>query len=236
MNKILIIIEREFLKRIQKKSFIVLTIVSPLIMAALIFVPLWLSSIENDEQQHVAVIDPSGQYFKALKETETFHFTLVPSLNNEMRSEESPYDAVVSIPRGLLDNKAKVCIYSRKEVPVNLLSYVQTTLDDQVRQQRLKASGIAQLDKIISEVEKGTKVETVKWNDQGDETISSGVVAMVVGFLFTFLIYMFVVGYGGQVMQSVIEEKANRIVELMVSSVTDVRKPYKRKRLGLFSA
>ena len=86
---------------------------------------------------------------KALKETETFHFTLVPSLNNEMRSEESPYDAVVSIPRGLLDNKAKVCIYSRKEVPVNLLSYVQTTLDDQVRQQRLKASGIAQLDKII---------------------------------------------------------------------------------------
>ena len=141
MNKILIIIEREFLKRIQKKSFIVLTIVSPLIMAALIFVPLWLSSIENDEQQHVAVIDPSGQYFKALKETETFHFTLVPSLNNEMRSEESPYDAVVSIPRGLLDNKAKVCIYSRKEVPVNLLSYVQTTLDDQVRQQRLKASG-----------------------------------------------------------------------------------------------
>ena len=71
MNKILIIIEREFLKRIQKKSFIVLTIVSPLIMAALIFVPLWLSSIENDEQQHVAVIDPSGQYFKALKETET---------------------------------------------------------------------------------------------------------------------------------------------------------------------
>lgn len=55
MNKILIIIEREFLKRIQKKSFIVLTIVSPLIMAALIFVPLWLSSIENDEQQHVAV-------------------------------------------------------------------------------------------------------------------------------------------------------------------------------------
>ena len=199
MNKILIIIEREFLKRIQKKSFIVLTIVSPLIMAALIFVPLWLSSIENDEQQHVAVIDPSGQYFKALKETETFHFTLVPSLNNEMRSEESPYDAVVSIPRGLLDNKAKVCIYSRKEVPVNLLSYVQTTLDDQVRQQRLKASGIAQLDKIISEVEKGTKVETVKWNAQGDETISSGVVAMV--------------------MQSVIEEKANRIVELMVSSV-----------------
>ena len=102
MNKILIIIEREFLKRIQKKSFIVLTIVSPLIMAALIFVPLWLSSIENDEQQHVAVIDPSGQYFKALKETETFHFTLVPSLNNEMRSEESPYDAVVSIPLSLI--------------------------------------------------------------------------------------------------------------------------------------
>ena len=219
MNKILIIIQREFLKRIQKKSFIVLTIVSPLIMAALIFVPLWLASIENDDQQNVAVIDPSGQYYKALKNTDTFHFTQVPSLNNDLRSEDSPYDAVVSIPRTLAKGKAKTTIYSRKEVPANLLSYVQNTLDEQVRHQRLKAYGIAQLDKIIDEVEQGTEVETVKWNDEGGETLSSTFVAMGVGFLFTILIYTFVVGYGGQVMQSVIEEKANRIVELMVSSV-----------------
>jgi len=66
MNKILIIIQREFLKRVQKKSFILLTIATPFLMAALIFVPLWLSSVENDKQQHVAVIDPSGIYVKAL--------------------------------------------------------------------------------------------------------------------------------------------------------------------------
>lgn len=219
MNKILIIIQREFLKRIQKKSFILLTLATPFLMAALIVVPLWLSSIENDDQQRVAVIDPSGQYFPSLKSTDKFQFTQVPALNNEMRTEASPYDAVVSIPRALVEGKAKTTIYSRKEVPANLLSYVQTTLDDQVRRQKLEATGIAQLDKIIDDVEQGTEVETVKWNDEGGETLSDTAVAMGVGFLFTMLIYMFVIGYGGQVMQSVIEEKANRIVELMVSSV-----------------
>lgn len=219
MNKILIIIQREFLKRIQKKSFIILTLAMPFLMAALIVVPLWLSSIENDDQQRVAVVDPSGEYFNALKGSEKFHFTQVPALNNEMRTEKSPYDAVVTIPRGLAEGKGKVTIYSRKEVSANLSDYIQNSLDDQVRMQKLKATGIAQLDKIIDDVEKGIDVETVKWNDEGGESISSTAVAMGVGFLFTMLIYMFVIGYGGQVMQSVIEEKTNRIVELMVSSV-----------------
>lgn len=67
MNKILIIIQREFLKRVQKKSFILLTLATPFLMAALICVPLWLSSMENDTQQHVAVVDPSGVYVKALQ-------------------------------------------------------------------------------------------------------------------------------------------------------------------------
>lgn len=219
MNKILIIIQREFLKRIQKKSFILTTILSPLFMVALIFVPLWLGSIESDDQQNVAVVDPSGRYLKALEGSEKYKFTAVECLNNDMRSESSPYDAVVSIPRNPADTLSRVVIYSRKEVPTGLYDYVQTRIDDQVRRQKLEATGIAQLDQIIDQVEQGARVETVKWDDKGGETISSSVVAMVVGFLFTMLIYMFVVGYGGQVMQSVIEEKTNRIVELMVSSV-----------------
>ena len=219
MNKILIIIQREFLKRIQKKSFILTTILSPLFMVALIFVPLWLGSIESDDQQNVAVVDSSGRYLKALEGSEKYKFTAVKCLNNDMRSEFSPYDAVVSIPRNPADTLSRVVIYSRKEVPTGLYDYVQTRIDDQVRRQKLEATGIAQLDKIIDQVEQGARVETVKWDDKGGETISSSVVAMGVGFLFTMLIYMFVVGYGGQVMQSVIEEKTNRIVELMVSSV-----------------
>lgn len=219
MNKILIIIQCEFLKRVQKKGFIILTIVMPFLMAALIFVPLWLSSIQSDEQQHVAVIDPSGVYVKALQGSKAFLFSVQPVMTKEMRSEDSPFDAVVSISGDLVKNHGRVTIYSCKEVPANLRDYVQTKVDEAVQRQKLSATGIAGLDKIIDNVQSNVPLETVKWSKEGDEQTSSTDVAIAVGSIFTFLIYIFVISYGGMVMQSIIEEKTNRIVELLVSSV-----------------
>lgn len=219
MNKILIIIQREFLKRVQKKSFIILTIAMPFVMAALICVPLWLSSVENDKQQQVAVVDPSGVYVKALQGSRAFEFTAQPKLTREMQGEDSPYDAVVSVSGDLVKNQGKVTIYSRKEVPANLLDYIRSRFDEAVQKQKLASAGIPGLDKIIVDVQQSVPVETVKWNDKGEEQSSNTGVAIAVGFIFTFLIYMFVISYGAMVMQSVIEEKTNRIVELLVSSV-----------------
>lgn len=219
MNKILIIIQREFLKRVRTKGFIILTITMPFIMAALVFVPLWLSSIENDEQQKVAVIDPTGVYAKALKESKSFAFTAQSAITNDMRSEDSPYDAVVAISGDLVKNDGKVTIYSHKEIPANLLDYIQSKLNETVQKQKLEATGIADLDKIIDDVQREVKMNTVKWSKEGEEQASSTYVAIIVGGIFTLLIYIFVITYGGMVMQSVIEEKTNRIVELLVSSV-----------------
>lgn len=219
MNKILIIIQREFLKRVRTKGFIILTIIMPFIMAALVFVPLWLSSIENDEQQKVAVIDPTGVYAKALKTSKSFAFSAQPVITEEMRSEDSPYDAVVAISGDLVKNNGKVTIYSHKEIPGNLLDYIQSKLNETVQKQKLEATGIAGLDKIIDNVQRDVKMNTVKWSKEGDEQASSTYVAIIVGGIFTLLIYIFVITYGGMVMQSVIEEKTNRIVELLVSSV-----------------
>lgn len=219
MNKILIIIQREFLKRVRTKGFIILTITMPFIMAALVFVPLWLSSIENDEQQKVAVIDPTGVYAKALKTSKSFAFSAQPVITEEMRSEDSPYDAVVAISGDLVKNDGKVTIYSHKEIPGNLLDYIQSKLNETVQKQKLEATGIAGLDKIIDNVQRDVKMNTVKWSEEGDEQASSTYVAIIVGGIFTLLIYIFVITYGGMVMQSVIEEKTNRIVELLVSSV-----------------
>lgn len=219
MNKILIIIQREFLKRVRTKGFIILTITMPFIMAALVFVPLWLSSIENDEQQKVAVIDPTGVYAKALKTSKSFAFSAQPVITEEMRSEDSPYDAVVAISGDLVKNNGKVTIYSHKEIPGNLLDYIQSKLNETVQKQKLEATGIAGLDKIIDDVQRDVKMSTVKWSKEGDEQASSTYVAIIVGGIFTLLIYIFVITYGGMVMQSVIEEKTNRIVELLVSSV-----------------
>lgn len=219
MNKILIIIQREFLKRIRTKGFIILTITMPFIMAALVFVPLWLSSIENDEQQKVAVIDPTGVYAKALKASKSFAFSAQPVITEEMRSEDSPYDAVVAISGDLVKNNGKVTIYSHKEIPGNMLDYIQSKLNETVQKQKLEATGIAGLDKIIDDVQRDVNMKTVKWSKEGDEQASSTYVAIIVGGIFTLLIYIFVITYGGMVMQSVIEEKTNRIMELLVSSV-----------------
>lgn len=219
MNKILIIIQREFLKRVRTKGFIILTIIMPFIMAALVFVPLWLSSIENDEQQKVAVIDPTGVYAKALKTSKSFAFSAQPVITEEMRSEDSPYDAVVAISGDLVKNNGKVTIYSHKEIPGNMLDYIQSKLNETVQKQKLEATGIAGLDKIIDDVQRDVNMKTVKWSKEGDEQASSTYVAIIVGGIFTLLIYIFVITYGGMVMQSVIEEKTNRIIELLVSSV-----------------
>lgn len=219
MNKILIIIQREFLKRVRTKGFIILTITMPFIMAALVFVPLWLSSIENDEQQKVAVIDPTGVYAKALKASKSFAFSALPVITEEMRSEDSPYDAVVAISGDLVKNNGKVTIYSHKEIPGNMLDYIQSKLNETVQKQKLEATGIAGLDKIIDDVQRDVNMKTVKWSKEGDEQASSTYVAIIVGGIFTLLIYIFVITYGGMVMQSVIEEKTNRIMELLVSSV-----------------
>ena len=219
MNKILIIIQREFLKRVRTKGFIILTITMPFIMAALVFVPLWLSSIENDEQQKVAVIDPTGVYAKALKASKSFAFSAQPVITEEMRSEDSPYDAVVAISGDLVKNNGKVTIYSHKEIPGNMLDYIQSKLNETVQKQKLEATGIAGLDKIIDDVQRDVNMRTVKWSKEGDEQASSTYVAIIVGGIFTLLIYIFVITYGGMVMQSVIEEKTNRIIELLVSSV-----------------
>lgn len=219
MNKILIIIQREFLKRVRTKGFIILTITMPFIMAALVFVPLWLSSIENDEQQKVAVIDPTGVYAKALKASKSFAFSAQPAITEEMRSEDSPYDAVVAISGDLVKNNGKVTIYSHKEIPGNMLDYIQSKLNETVQKQKLEATGIAGLDKIIDDVQRDVNMKTVKWSKEGDEQASSTYVAIIVGGIFTLLIYIFVITYGGMVMQSVIEEKTNRIIELLVSSV-----------------
>ncbi len=219
MNKILIIIQREFLKRVRTKGFIILTITMPFIMAALVFVPLWLSSIENDEQQKVAVIDPTGVYAKALKASKSFAFSAQPVITEKMRSEDSPYDAVVAISGDLVKNNGKVTIYSHKEIPGNMLDYIQSKLNETVQKQKLEATGIAGLDKIIDDVQRDVNMKTVKWSKEGDEQASSTYVAIIVGGIFTLLIYIFVITYGGMVMQSVMEEKTNRIMELLVSSV-----------------
>lgn len=219
MSKIWIIIQREFMTRVKKKSFILLTILMPFIFAALIVVPLMLATIQGDEQKTVMVVDKTGRYVGSLKSTANYAFVPAADNKDEFYTEDSEVEAVVQITADLAKNPKAVTIYSPREVKAELLSYVETCLGEQVRREKLSAYNIPELETIIADIQTDFHVATVKRNAEGDETSSNTYIAMTAGFIFTFLIYMFVMSYGGMVMQSVMEEKTNRIVELMVSSV-----------------
>lgn len=219
MNKTLIIIQREFTTRVKKKSFILLTILTPFIFAALIVVPVWLASIKEDQQKTVNVVDKTGHYASLFTDNESYRFVPVPADSTSFYSEDSDVEAVVLITGDLAENPRAVCINSPRPVAADLLSLVETRLNDQVRRDKLEAYNIPGLDNIITDLQDNFEIRTVIKNDEGDETASNTDIAIAAGFLFTLLIYMFVMSYGAAVMQSVMEVKTNRIVELMVSSV-----------------
>lgn len=219
MNKTWIIIQREFINRVSKKSFILLTILMPFIFAALIFVPLWLSTVKGGDQKQVAIIDATMKYLPQFKDDESWHFVGVPQMEASFRSDSTQFDAVVEIKADLAEHPEAVTIYSRKEVPNSLSRLVSETLDEQVRQDKLLHYDIPQLPSIMQDVNRKLNIRTVKWGEDGSESESNAGAAMAAGMVLTLLIYMFVMSYGGMVMQSVMEEKTNRIVEVIVSSV-----------------
>lgn len=211
---------REFTTRVKKKSFIILTVLMPFIFAALVFVPIWLSSIKDNDQKTIAVADKTGKYIAHFKDDQTYHFEPITDPdNNAYYSDTTDVEAVIDIRADLAKNPKAITVYSRNEVAAGLLSYVSNVVNEQVRHDKLEATGIADLDKIIDDVQTEITVPTMKRNAEGETSNSDTNIAIAAGFIFTFLIYMFVMSYGGMVMTSVMEEKTNRIVELMVSSV-----------------
>ena len=213
MSKIWIIIQREFLHRVTKKSFIVLTILMPFIIAATVFVPVWLSMVKSDVPQKVVVIDNTGKYLPQFRNNESYSFVPALKMEPEFRSDTADISAVVMITDDLIQHPEAATIYSRKEVPKGLSRLVNEVLNEQIRHD------IPQLEDIMSDFETSYSVRTVKWADDGTASESNSLVAMMSGMILTFLIYMFIMAYGGMVMQSVMEEKTNRIVELIISSV-----------------
>lgn len=219
MNKIGIVVRREFGYRVKKRSFIILTILMPFLMAAVIMVPMLLSSLKGEDLKQVVVVDRTGIYAPSFKSDGNFKYIIGDRMRSEYREEENETYAVVSIWDDLAKDPTAARIYSKKEVSSDLLRAVNNVLGQKIKDQKLSAFNVPGLNEVVKQCEEGYEIRTVKWSDNGDEKESNTDVAMFVGIFFTILIYMFVLSYGTMVMQSVTEEKSNRIVELMVSSV-----------------
>ncbi len=242
MSKIGLIISREYRNRVAKKSFLLLTFLTPVLMAALIVTPIFLASIKDDEERVVAVVDQTGLYgefFEGLKSDEC-SFEVIKEQG--ARSSEqgignreqgvggnfefsdfssqllSDYSAFVIISDDLSVNSNALMMYSQKQVPSSIRRFIESSLEDYIEEQTLASYNIPKLKEMISEAKVDVKVTTYKLSEDGVTTSDSDI-ASVIGMLTTMLIYMFIFVSGAQVMNSVVQEKVNRIVEVMVCSV-----------------
>lgn len=220
MSKIGLIIKREYLRRVSKKSFILLTFLTPFLFAALVFVPLWLSSIKGDEVHTIAILDSTGKYVPLFEDTETYRFIHSDqSMDTYKQIPDKEIFAFLTITEDLLENPKAATLYSKKQIPGELNRLVNMTLKKQIESDKLATFNIPNLTEIIKESKINFNIQTIKWGDDGSEKQSSSVVASITGVIFTMLIYMFIMIYGAMVMQGVMEEKTNRIIEIMISSV-----------------
>ncbi|HBG40292.1 MAG TPA: ABC transporter permease [Porphyromonadaceae bacterium] len=232
MNKLGLVIQREYITRVRKKSFIILTLLMPVLMVLLTLMPLWLATLNDGGEKRIVVIDNTGLYAPLLKSTDTYIF------QSAGESEKAGYQsklgkevyAVLHITRDLNKYPQAATILSEKQIPQELQSMIKRTLSEKVTQQKLdelSASGnvdgetVAQVRNIVKE---GSDIplKTMKWGGDGTVSESSTDVATIIGMVFTILIYMFILMYGNMVMQAVLEEKKSRVIEVMISSVKPV--------------
>ncbi len=221
MNKIGIIIRREYTTRVAKKSFIIMTFLSPLLFAALIMVPLWLSGIKDNESKKIAVVDFTNEYGKVLKSDKQYVFVpvkeRVQNIGNSQLKKD--YYAVLLIKGDLIKDSTAATLYSEKQVGIELESTVSRQLSEYVENKKLDAYHVANIKQMVEKARTKIDVATIKLDEKGNSKVTSSIVATIIGGLSTFLIYMFIFMYGVQVMRGVVEEKTNRIVEVIISSV-----------------
>ncbi|MFO7940633.1 MAG: ABC transporter permease [Bacteroidales bacterium] len=219
MNKINIIIAREYLSRVKKKSFIVMTVLGPLLFAALMIAPAWIASMEDTEVKTVAVIDSSGLFQKRLPETEYIKFTYLQNQSvEEVREsfEDSGYYALLYIPHIITYVPNGVQLYSDKQAGFGLTSHISGSIEKIVEQQKMQAAGVKE--EVLQSIRTDVNIRTIQWTKDGKQRENSTVVTTILGYISGFLIYMFIFMFGAQVMRGVIEEKTSRIVEIIVSS------------------
>lgn len=214
--KVGIIIEQEYRNKVAKKSFIILTILMPLLMAALIIVPLKLAQLDSDDDGAIAVIDNTGLYRSLfMEENDDMKFMLVDQMGDSI----GDFRAFVVIDEDLAINPNAVKIYSEKTVSRDVKSYVEQMLSQYVEHKKLEAYNIEGLEQMIEDSKTEVTATTIKMSDDGNEESSDADIASLIGILATTLIYMFIFISGSKVMSAVVQEKVNRIVEVLVCTV-----------------
>ncbi|HOP58323.1 MAG TPA: ABC transporter permease [Bacteroidales bacterium] len=228
MNKTAVIIKREYITRVRKKSFIIMTILAPILMAALIILPTVLMMSDRDKDfKKIAVIEDGSDLFKnVIPNTNDAEFVYLEDVNvNDLKEtfEEAGYYGILYISPEVINIPNAIQLISKKQPPIGLLDHISGSLEKEIEKQKLLAYNIEDLDSILKSIRTNVDIQTIKIDDSGQAKETSTGIAMILAYLGGFLMYMLVFIFGSQVMRGVIEEKTSRVVEVIVSSVKPVQ-------------
>ena len=216
------VIEREYLTKVKKKSFLLTTFLVPVIMAAAIVIMVLIMTKVGDRASNVAVIDQSGiamPYLTDSKANTYLDFSTEDPDTFKTRLDEFKMDVLVVVsPLDTVARTVSVQTYSKKPVGVDFSAEVGRKVDEAVEAYRIESYGIENLAQIMQEVRSNVSVTEYTLDDEGGETISESGIYMVVSMILGIFIFMFITMFGSMVMTSVIEEKSSRVVEVLISS------------------
>jgi ABC-2 type transport system permease protein len=219
MDKIWLVIQREYVARVKKKSFLLVTLLTPLIFPAIMGVFVWIALEEDNNQslRIIEVVDDNKLFFLESSDQYAFSFSdASPDEAKKLVQDGNRY-GFLHIPKFDIKEPTGISFYGEENPSMSLISYLENNLRKKIEEQRLFESGIDP--KIINDVRTKVAIKSITLDEQGTETVSDATVNYAIGFVAGILIYMFIFIYGNQIMQGVIEEKSSRIVEILVSSL-----------------
>jgi len=223
-SPILLIIQREFITRVRKKTFLLMTLLAPLLLAAVMIVPGLLASMPEDDKSIVVLDEPSI----LVPEEGTSQFSLEYLNPNEFDLEtgkiflrESDKDALLYIPSGNGWDpdfiKNNILLFGKEDIGIDLQRFVERQLEEKINQQKLIRQGVDP--EVVAQTKTKVTIKSFTMGEEGNEETSATPLKMGLGYIAGILIYFFIFFYAVQVMRGVIEEKTSRIVEVIISSV-----------------
>ncbi len=223
--KTLLILKQEYFKRVKKKSFIILTLLVPLLFVGMFALIILLSVNDDKQERTIAVYDESTLFLDELNQDGYTRYHFIPKEKyNELKTNlrGSEFYALLYIPENIYSaNSAR--LISEKQLPMELTEQVERRLsqfiENDKRQKIIARSGISDLEEQLENARTSIQLNTIKVSETGQVKKSSSEVAFIASYAMGFIIYFFVFMYGAMVMRSVMEEKKNRIVEVIISSV-----------------
>lgn len=216
-NKIGLIIRREYLTRVRKKSFILMSLLGPIIMAGVLTFALW-TSLEESEDQKILVIDDNYPFFENLDGSSklTYDILDISLPKGEALLEISDYTALLYLPKNILQSKSGQLIF-KKQPSIKVQRQIEQSVQQYLEISKLKEFSISEAD--YRRLKAPFNLLTFQFKGAGAEAEETNLLPAIVGLVFGILIYFFIFMYSVQVMRGVIEEKTNRIIEVMISSV-----------------